>query len=129
PERKPAVTKRVDKPTGGGRENNKKGRNKPKRTPQVVPVSSGRLYVGNLSYDATEEDLTELFGGVGTVADAEVVCHSRTQRSKGYAFVEMSTTEEAQRAVTDLHDQDYMGRKMVVSGAKKSQHRKAALAE
>lgn len=88
------------------------------RTPKVVAVTSPRLYVGNLSYDATESDLQELFNGVGTVMHAEVVYHGRTQRSKGFAFVEMGNQDEAQRAVTELHDKDYMGRKLVVSGAK-----------
>ncbi len=74
--------------------------------------------MGNLSYDATESDLFELFSGVGTVKNAEVVCNRRTQRSKGYAFVEMQSLDEAKRAVTELHDKDYMGRKLVVSGAK-----------
>ena len=91
---------------------------KSKRTPEVVEVTSTRLYVGNLSYDASEEDLEELFRGVGTVQTAEVVSHRRTQRSKGYAFVIMNSVDEAKRAVDELHDKDFMGRKLVVSGAK-----------
>jgi hypothetical protein len=88
------------------------------RKPEVVKVTSGRLYVGNLNYEVNEKDLEELFAGVGTVESAEVVSHQRTQRSKGYAFVEMSSTEEAIRAVDVLNDQEFMGRKLVVSGAK-----------
>ncbi len=91
---------------------------KSRRTPEVVEVTSTRLYVGNLSYDASEEDLEELFRGVGTVQAAEVVSHRRTQRSKGYAFVIMNSVDEAKRAVDELHDKDFMGRKLVVSGAK-----------
>ncbi|HUF61407.1 MAG TPA: RNA-binding protein [Verrucomicrobiales bacterium] len=86
--------------------------------PQVFSATSERIYVGNLSYDATESDLFELFSGVGTVKNAEVVYNRRSQRSKGYAFVEMQSLDEAKRAVTELHDKDYMGRKLVVSGAK-----------
>jgi RNA recognition motif-containing protein len=88
------------------------------RSPEIIEVTSSRLYVGNLSYDATESDLFELFSGVGAVQNAEVVSHKYSQRSKGYAFVEMGTTDEAKRAVDVLHDQDFMGRKLVVSGAK-----------
>ena len=88
------------------------------RKPESVEVTSPRLYVGNLSFDATESDLSELFSGVGQVVTAEVVSHKQTQRSKGFAFVQMQTTEEAKRAVSELHDKDFMGRKLVVSGAK-----------
>ena len=88
------------------------------RKPERVAVSSPRLYVGNLSFDATESDLFELFSGIGQVQNVEIVAHRDTHRSKGFGFVQMTTTEEAQRAVEDLHDKDYMGRKLVVSGAK-----------
>ena len=85
---------------------------------RIVAVTGSRLYVGNLSYDATESDLFELFNGVGTVQNAEVVTHRRSQRSKGFAFVEVQTVDEAKRAVEVLHDQEFFGRKLVVSGAK-----------
>lgn len=88
------------------------------RKPEAVEVSSPKLYVGNLSFDATESDLFELFKGVGDVQNAEIVSHRQTQRSKGFGFVTMNTTDEARRAVTELHDKDFMGRKLVVSGAK-----------
>jgi RNA recognition motif-containing protein len=83
-----------------------------------VEVTSPKLYVGNLSFDATESDLTELFGGVGSVQNAEIVSHKATEKSKGFGFVTMNTVEEAKRAVETLHDKDFMGRKLVVSGAK-----------
>ena len=88
------------------------------RTPENVEVTSARLYVGNLSYDATESDLVDLFNGVGSVQNAEVVSHRYTQRSKGFAFVQMQTIDEARRAVHELHDKEFLGRKLVVSGAK-----------
>lgn len=88
------------------------------RKPEVVEVTNPRLYIGNLSYDATENDLEEIFNGVGRVVSVEIVTNSRTQRSKGYAFVELGSVEEAKRAVETLHDKEVMGRKMVVSGAK-----------
>jgi RNA recognition motif-containing protein len=81
-------------------------------------VTSGRLYVGNLSYDTSESDLLELFSGVGEVRSAEVVYHRHNQRSKGFAFVEMSSIEEARRAVEELNDKEFMGRKLLVSGAR-----------
>ena len=88
------------------------------RKPEAVEVTSTKLYIGNLSYDATEGDLSELFNGVGAVISAEIVSHKETQRSKGFGFVTMTTIDEARRAVIELHDKDFMGRKLVVSGAK-----------
>jgi RNA recognition motif-containing protein len=88
------------------------------RKPEIVEVSSPRIYVGNLSFDATEGDLFELFNGVGSVQNVEIVSNKHTQKSKGFAFVQMQSIEEAKRAVAELHDKDYMGRKLVVSGAK-----------
>ncbi len=90
------------------------------RKPELLEVSSPKLYVGNLSYDATESDLFDLFSGVGKVANAEIVSHKYNQKSKGFAFVMMQSVDEARRAVTELHDKDFMGRKLVVSGAKTS---------
>lgn len=88
------------------------------RKPEAIEVTTPRLYVGNLSYDAAESDLFELFSGVGTVANVEIISNKHTQRSKGFGFVQMNSVTEAKRAVDELHDKDYMGRKLVVSGAK-----------
>jgi len=95
---------------------------RPTRKPERVEVTSPRLYVGNLSFDATESDLFELFNGVGHVQNAEVVSYRHNQRSKGFAFVQMQTIEEAKRAVEELHDKEFLGRRLVVSGAKSDQH-------
>jgi RNA recognition motif-containing protein len=92
------------------------------RKPENIEVTSPRLYVGNLSFDATESDLFELFNGVGQVQNAEIVSYKHNQRSKGFAFVQMQTVEEAKRAVAELHDKEFLGRKLVVSGAKSSEH-------
>ena len=81
-------------------------------------VESARVYVGNLSYDVTEHDLEELFKGVGGVRNVEIVYNRATHRSKGYGFVEMLHRDEAMRSVEVLNDQPFMGRKLVVSGAK-----------
>jgi hypothetical protein len=82
------------------------------------PVESPRLYVGNLSYDVAESDLTDLFKGIGGVRNVEIVYNRNTHRSKGYGFVEMLHVDDAKRAVEVLHDQFFMGRKLNVSGAK-----------
>jgi RNA recognition motif-containing protein len=88
------------------------------RKPEQVEVTSPRLYIGNLSFDATESDLFELFSGIGQVQNVELVSNRDTHRSKGFGFVQMTVLEEAKRAVKELHDKEYMGRKLVVSGAK-----------
>ena len=95
---------------------------RPTRKPESVEVTTPRLYVGNLSFEATESDLFELFNGVGQVQNAEVVTYKHNERSKGFAFVQMQTVEEAKRAVAELHDKDFLGRKLAVSGAKSDSH-------
>jgi len=92
------------------------------RKPESVEVTTPRLYVGNLSFEATESDLFDLFNGVGQVQNAEVVTYKHNQRSKGFAFVQMQSVEEAKRAVAELHDKEFLGRKLVVSGAKSDSH-------
>ncbi len=95
---------------------------RPTRKPESVEVTTPRLYVGNLSFEATESDLFELFNGVGQVQNAEVVTYKHNERSKGFAFVQMQSVEEAKRAVAELHDKEFLGRKLVVSGAKSDSH-------
>jgi RNA recognition motif-containing protein len=92
------------------------------RKPESIEVTTPRLYVGNLSFEATESDLFELFNGVGQVQSAEVVIYKHNERSKGFAFVQMQSIEEAKRAVEELHDKEFLGRKLVVSGAKSDSH-------
>ena len=89
-----------------------------RREPTLTDVESTRLYIGNLSYDATESDIEELFKGIGPVRSVEVVYNKHTHKSKGYGFVEMLRIDEAKRAVEVLHDQHFMGRQLIVSGAK-----------
>jgi len=88
------------------------------RKPEAVEVTTPKLYVGNLSFDTTESDLFELFKGIGGVQNAEIVSHKESEKSKGFGFVMMTTVDEAKRAVSELHDKEFMGRKLVVSGAK-----------
>ena len=89
-------------------------RKRPNSTP---PTQNGRLYVGNLSYEATEAELEDLFKGFGNVRSVEVIYNPRTYKSKGYAFVEMCRLEDARRAAEVLHGQPFMGREMMVSAA------------
>ncbi len=89
-----------------------------RREPSLADVESTRLYIGNLSYDATESDIEELFKGIGPVRSVEVVYNKHTHKSKGYGFVEMLRIDEAKRSVEVLHDQHFMGRQLIVSGAK-----------
>lgn len=77
-----------------------------------------RLYVGNLPYETGEGDLQELFGRAGTVDDVKVVRDMATGRTRGFAFVEMSTDEEAQRAITELNDFQLGGRGLTVNEAR-----------
>lgn len=91
---------------------------RPARKPEATEVTSPKVYVGNLSFDASESDLFDLFNGVGSVRNAEIVTSRETEKSKGFGFVTMSSIEEATRAVTELHDKEFMGRRLVVSGAK-----------
>ncbi len=98
---------------------------KPARKPELLEVTSPKVYVGNLSFDALESDLFELFAGVGSVQNAEIVSHRETQKSKGFAFVTMASIEEAKRAVEELNDKEFMGRRLVISGAKTSDVRDA----
>ena len=91
------------------------------RQPQSVEVTSGRLYVGNLSYETTEYDLEDLFKGNGTVKGVEIIYNRHTHKSKGYGFVEMLNIDDAKNAVKVHHDQPFMGRNLIVNGAKNRQ--------
>lgn len=77
-----------------------------------------KLYVGNLPFSASEEVLSEMFGQCGTVSSAKVITDRDTGRSKGFAFVEMSSDAEAADAISKLNGTDCGGRAMTVSEAK-----------
>lgn len=121
PQAKPAV-RSSEAPKSQRPDSKPQGRvakEEPKKTKRNrAEVTSNRLYVGNLDYATGEAELTDLFRGVGNVLLAEVVTNPRTQQSKGFAFVEMGSIDEAKRAVSILDDQDFMGRKLIVSGAR-----------
>ena len=77
-----------------------------------------KLFVGNLSFQATEEDLRELFQQAGTVESVRIVTDQFTGRPKGFGFVEMSTPEEASRAVEQLNGRVFRDRNLVVDQAR-----------
>jgi RNA recognition motif-containing protein len=89
-----------------------------RRAPLYVEPTTPRLYIGNLSYDVTNADLEVLFAAHGSVVEAAVVTQSGSDKSKGFAFVEMSSVEEAKAAAVALNDHEVQGRKMLVTGAK-----------
>ncbi|WP_404298913.1 RNA recognition motif domain-containing protein [Alicycliphilus denitrificans] len=77
-----------------------------------------KLYVGNLPYSFSDNDMQRTFGAFGSVNSAKVIMDRDSGRSKGFGFVEMSTAAEANAAVEALHGQDLGGRDMVVNVAK-----------
>jgi cold-inducible RNA-binding protein len=79
---------------------------------------SKKLYVGNLTYNVNETDLEALFTPFGTVQSAQVIVDRDTNRSKGFAFVEMGSEEEAQAAIQGLNGRDHDGRNLTVNEAK-----------
>ena len=82
-----------------------------------------KLYVGNLSYNATSSDLEQLCGQHGTVQSAEVIQDRDTGRSKGFGFVQMGSDEEAQAAISALNGQEHDGRALTVNEAKPREER------
>src|SRR5687768_12532295 len=95
-----------------------------RRTVVERPVSRGKarqihmarkLYVGNLPYDTDEQALQTLFAGAGTVETVSVMRDMATGRARGFAFVEMASDEDAQKANSMLNDQDFGGRNLMVN--------------
>ena len=79
---------------------------------------SRKLYVGNLPYETGEAELQELFARAGTVETVKVMRDMATGRARGFAFVEMSTDDEAQKAITELNDYQMGGRGLTVNEAR-----------
>lgn len=115
--RKPKENVRVAKGRSNQGGNPAARQEKRRRPASVAPTRNGRLYVGNLSYEATEAELEDLFKGFGNVRSVEIIYNPRTYKSKGYAFVEMQMLDDAKRAAEVLHGQPFMGRELMVSAA------------
>jgi RNA recognition motif-containing protein len=81
-------------------------------------VNNTRLFVGSLSWDTTDESLQNFFAQAGTVVSANVIRDKFNGRSKGFGFVEMSTSDEAEKAKTELNGQTLDGRAITVSDAR-----------
>lgn len=84
---------------------------------------STKLYVGNLAFQTTSNDLQELFSQAGTVESASVVEDRETGRSRGFGFVEMSTKEEAAAAISQFDGKELGGRALKVNEAKPQERR------
>ena len=84
---------------------------------------SQKIYVGNLGFSVTNQELTDTFAKFGTVTSAKVIIDRDTSRSKGFGFVEMSTSVEASKAISSLNGADLGGRAMNVSEAKPAEPR------
>ena len=82
-----------------------------------------KLYVGNLSYGTNDESLRTLFSEAGTVESATVIIDRMSGRSKGFGFVEMSTDEEAQNAISTLNGKECDGRNLTVNEARPMEER------
>ena len=83
-----------------------------------------KLYVGNLSYTVTTDDLKQLFAGAGSVTDAVVIVDRQTNRSKGFGFVTMSSQEEMNKAVEMFNEKDFQGRNLRVNPARPQEERR-----
>ena len=84
---------------------------------------SMKLYVGNLSFDTTQQDLEQIFGEIGTVESTNIIEDRDTGRSRGFAFVEMSSKEEGQNAIAQLNGKEIGGRSLTVNEAKPREDR------
>lgn len=86
---------------------------------------SNKLYVGNLSFETTENSLSDLFSQAGKVTSTNVIQDKFTGKSRGFAFVEMSTSEEANKAIETFHGKDLDGRALTVNIARPKEDRPA----
>jgi RNA recognition motif-containing protein len=77
-----------------------------------------KLYVGNISFNTTNQDLNELFGTIGTVESSNIIEDRETGRSRGFGFVEMASQEDGQKAIAELNGKEVDGRQLKVNEAK-----------
>jgi cold-inducible RNA-binding protein len=86
-------------------------------------MNQSRLFVGNLSYQTTDRDLQEFFAQAGVVTSVTLMMDKFTGKSRGFAFVEFPTAEEANRAVEMFHGKDFQGRALTVNIARPREER------
>jgi RNA recognition motif-containing protein len=86
---------------------------------------SNKLFVGNLSFNTTENDLQDAFAAFGAVTETNLMMDRMTNRPRGFAFVTMSSPDEAQAAITGLHGKDLDGRALTVNVARPREERPA----
>jgi RNA recognition motif-containing protein len=91
--------------------------------PSKKEIMSVKLYVGNLPFSMTENDLTDLFAQAGNVARVQMINDRVTGRPRGFGFVEMGTAEEAQAAIAKFHGQEINGRALTVNEARPMEQR------
>ena len=84
---------------------------------------SMKLYVGNVSFNTSNQDLNEMFGAFGTVESANIVEDRETGRSRGFGFVEMSSKSEGEEAISGLNGKEVDGRSLTVNEAKPRENR------
>ena len=83
-----------------------------------MEVDRMNIYVGNLSFEVTEDNLRSAFEDFGTVDSVKIITDRYTGRSKGFAFVEMTDNDEAKAAMSELNDKEFMGRTIKVNEAR-----------
>jgi RNA recognition motif-containing protein len=86
-------------------------------------MANAKLYVGNLSYNSTEDSLAELFSQFGEVVSIRIVTDRETGRSKGFGFVEMASAEAAQQSIAQLNGKQVDGRALTVNEARPQEPR------
>ena len=77
-----------------------------------------KLYVGNLSYNITNEQLAQHFSQIGKVSEAIIILDKETRKSKGFGFVTFSTEDDTRTAIETLNETEFMGRKLIVNEAR-----------
>jgi cold-inducible RNA-binding protein len=86
-------------------------------------MSQSRLFVGNLSYQTGENDLQDYFAQAGAVTSVNLMLDKMTGKSRGFAFIEYGSAEDAQKAIEQFHDKDFQGRKITVNIARPREER------
>src|SRR5258707_1018507 len=86
-------------------------------------MNQNRLFVGNLSFQTLENDLQDCFSQAGAVTSVNLMMDKTTGKSRGFAFVEFATAEEANKAVEQFHNQEFQGRQLTVNVARPREER------